>query len=225
MPPTPVISSPLTPPTHRVLVIDDHPLFRRGVCQLLALEPNFEVVGEAASGEEGLLLAKSLDPDLILLDLNMKGLNGLETLQLMRDADVAARIIILTVSNAAQDLVAAIRAGSDGYILKDTDPEEMLQLLRNAMEGQDAISPELIGLLASALRKESLSEKRSQASLTERELCILKYLAAGKSNKLIARELDIMESTVKVHIRNLLKKLKFRSRVEAAVWAVSNQLS
>lgn len=209
---------------YKALVIDDHPLFRRGVCQLLEMSARFKVVGEASDGNEGLALALQLDPDVILLDLNMKGMNGIQTLESMRDADVAARIVILTVSNAAEDLVAAIRAGSDGYILKDADPEEILRLLHGVMEGQDAISPELIGLLASALRRESQSEKRSHAGLTERELSILKCLAAGKSNKLIARDLDIMESTVKVHIRNLLKKLKFRSRVEAAVWAVSNQL-
>jgi two-component system nitrate/nitrite response regulator NarL len=214
-----------TAPLTRTLVIDDHPLFRRGVCQLLSLEPGFEIVGEAASGEEGLELARQLDPDLILLDLNMKGLGGIETLRAMRDADIAARILILTVSNAAEDLIAAIRAGSDGYVLKDTDPNDMLRLIRNAMDGQDAISPELIGLLTLALRQESLGEARSQAGLTERETAILRCLAAGMSNKLIAREFDIMESTVKVHIRNLLKKLKFRSRVEAAVWAVSKQIS
>lgn len=214
-----------TAPLTRTLVIDDHPLFRRGVCQLLSLEPGFEIVGEAASGEEGLELARQLDPDLILLDLNMKGLGGIETLRAMRDADIAARILILTVSNAAEDLIAAIRAGSDGYVLKDADPNDMLRLIRSAMDGQDAISPELIGLLTLALRQESLGEARSQASLTERETAILRCLAAGKSNKLIARELDIMESTVKVHIRNLLKKLKFRSRVEAAVWAVSRQIA
>lgn len=212
-------------PLIRTLVIDDHPLFRRGVCQLLGLEPGFEIVGEAASGEEGIELARRLDPDLILLDLNMKGLGGIETLRAMRDADIGARILILTVSNAAEDLIAAIRAGSDGYVLKDTDPNDMLRLIRNAMDGQDAISPELIGLLTLALRQESLGEARSQAGLTERETAILRCLAAGMSNKLIAREFDIMESTVKVHIRNLLKKLKFRSRVEAAVWAVSKQIS
>jgi len=212
-------------PLIRTLVIDDHPLFRRGVCQLLGLEPGFEIVGEAASGEEGIELARRLDPDLILLDLNMKGLGGIETLRAMRDADIGARILILTVSNAAEDLIAAIRAGSDGYVLKDTDPNDMLRLIRNAMDGQDAISPELIGLLTLALRQESLGEARSQVGLTERETAILRCLAAGMSNKLIAREFDIMESTVKVHIRNLLKKLKFRSRVEAAVWAVSKQIT
>jgi two-component system nitrate/nitrite response regulator NarL len=207
----------------RVIVIDDHPLFRRGVCQLLALEPGFSVVGEAAGGQEGIELAKQHDPDLILLDLNMKGMNGLETLRTMRDMEIDARIILLTVSNAPDDLIAAIRAGSDGYILKDNDPDAILQLITTAMRGQNAISPELTSLLATALREESVLEGRNHTDLTEREQGILKCLAAGKSNKLIARELDIMESTVKVHIRNLLKKLKFRSRVEAAVWAVANQ--
>jgi two-component system nitrate/nitrite response regulator NarL len=207
----------------RVLVIDDHPLLRKGVCQLLELTEGFTVVGEAASGREGIELAKQLDPDLILLDLNMKGINGLETLRTLRDMGEDARIILLTVSNAPEDLIAAIRAGADGYILKDNDPDDILSLIANAMQGQTAISPELASLLAAALREESVTEQRSQASLTERESAILKCLAAGMSNKLIARELDIMESTVKVHVRNLLKKLKFRSRVEAAVWAVANQ--
>jgi two-component system, NarL family, nitrate/nitrite response regulator NarL len=212
------------PESTRVLIIDDHPLFRRGVCQLLALAQGFEVVGEAASGQEGIELAKSLDPDLILLDLNMKGMNGLETLRTMRDMEIDARIILITVSDAPEDLIAAIRAGSDGYILKDNDPDDILKLIDSAMHGRNAISPELTSLLATALREESVVEQRNHASLTERETAILKCLAAGMSNKLIARELDIMESTVKVHIRNLLKKLKFRSRVEAAVWAVANNL-
>lgn len=208
----------------RVLIIDDHPLFRRGVSQLLELNQGFELVGEAASGQEGIDLAKRLDPDLILLDLNMKGMSGLETLSTMRDLEIDARIILITVSNSPEDLVAAIRAGSDGYILKDNDPDDILKLIDDAMHGQTAISPELTSLLATALREERVLEQRNHASLTERENAILKCLAAGKSNKLIARELDIMESTVKVHIRNLLKKLKFRSRVEAAVWAVAHGL-
>ena len=205
-----------------VLVIDDHPLFRRGVTQLLELSPVLRVVGEAASGEEGLQQAKKLDPELILLDLNMKGLNGIQTLQAMRDAGIEARIVILTVSDAAEDLVSAIRAGADGYLLKDTEPELMLQHLHDALLSKTVISEGLTGLLANALRNEAVHDNRQQADLTDRERVILGFLANGLSNKLIARELDIMESTVKVHIRNLLKKLKFRSRVEAAVWAVTN---
>lgn len=212
------------PDKTRVLIIDDHPLFRRGVSQLLALARTFEVIGEAAGGPEGIELAKRLDPDLILLDLNMKGMNGLETLRTMRDLEIDARIILITVSDSPEDLIAAIRAGSDGYILKDNDPDDILRLIDGAMHGLTAISPELTSLLASALREESVGIQRNQASLTERETAILKCLSGGMSNKLIARELDIMESTVKVHIRNLLKKLKFRSRVEAAVWAVANHI-
>ena len=212
------------PTTTRVLIIDDHPLFRRGVSQLLGLADGFTIVGEAASGQEGIELAKRIDPDLILLDLNMKGMNGLETLRTMRDLEIDARIILVTVSDAPEDLIAAIRSGADGYILKDNDPDDILKLIDSAMHGKTAISPELTSLLATALREESVVEQRTQASLTERETAILKCLAGGMSNKLIARELDIMESTVKVHIRNLLKKLKFRSRVEAAVWAVANQI-
>ena len=208
----------------KTLVIDDHPLFRKGVIQLLGMDPEFDVVAEASSGDQGVEIAIQNNPDLILLDLNMKGLNGIETLQLMRDKDIDSRIIILTVSNNPDDLVGAIRAGSDGYILKDTDPEEMIRLIKESMLGKNAISAELSGLLATALRQEAVVINRSQAGLTDRELSILKCLAHGMSNKLIARELDIMDSTVKVHIRNLLKKLKFRSRVEAAVWAVSNNI-
>jgi two-component system nitrate/nitrite response regulator NarL len=207
-----------------VLIVDDHPLFRIGVRQLLALETGYDVVGEAASGQEGIALARLHDPDLILLDLNMNGMDGLETLRTMRDLGVDARIIVLTVSNSPDDLMTAIRAGSDGFILKDNDPEDILRMIASALEGKNAISPELASLLATALREEAASERRGGANLTDRETSILKCLAAGKSNKLIARDLDIMESTVKVHIRNLLKKLHFKSRLEAAIWAVDQDL-
>jgi two-component system nitrate/nitrite response regulator NarL len=206
----------------RVLIIDDHPLFRRGVRQLLELESGYDIVGEAAGGQLGIELARVHDPDLILLDLNMTGMGGLETLRTMRDLGVDARIIVLTVSNSPDDLIAAIRAGSDGFILKDNDPEDILRMIAGALDGKNAISPELTSLLATALREEASMERRGGANLTERETAILKCLATGKSNKLIARELDIMESTVKVHIRNLLKKLHFKSRLEAAVWAVNH---
>lgn len=209
--------------TIKTLIIDDHPLFRRGLGQLLAMDNDFVVVGEAASGEEGIQLAEEKEPDLVLLDLNMRGLNGIETLMAMRQANLDARIIILTVSNSAENLVSAIRAGCDGYILKDTDPEDMMNLIRMSMHGQNAISPELSSVLANMLRQES-AESRTRTDLTDREMDVLKCLAQGMSNKLIAREFDIVESTVKIHIRNILKKLKFRSRVEAAVWAVSNNI-
>ncbi|MBS0368221.1 MAG: two-component system response regulator NarL [Proteobacteria bacterium] len=212
------------PALSSVIIIDDHPLFRKGVSQLIALNNELHLIGEASSGEEGLELAKALEPDLILLDLNMKGMNGIETLKALRDADLAARILILTVSDAADDLVAAIRAGADGYLLKDMEPEELLAQIVEAQRGRIVISPSLNGLLARSLREEAQAAERSVAPLTEREKDILGCLASGLSNKLIARDLNIAEGTVKVHIKNLLKKLKFRSRLEAAVWAIDQNL-
>mgnify|MGYP000968946518 FL=1 len=209
-----------TPATTSVIIIDDHPLFRKGVSQLIALDDRLHLIGEASSGEEGLELARALEPDLILLDLNMKGMSGIETLHALREADLAARILILTVSDAADDLVAAIRAGADGYLLKDMEPEELLARIVEALRGRIVISESLNGLLARSLRDEAQAAERSLAPLTERERDILGCLASGLSNKLIARDLNIAEGTVKVHIKNLLKKLKFRSRLEAAVWAI-----
>ena len=203
-----------------VVIIDDHPLFRKGVSQLLALNDELQLIGEASSGEEGLEIARALEPDLILLDLNMKGMNGIETLRALREADLAARILILTVSDAADDLVAAIRAGADGYLLKDMEPEDLLARIVEALRGRIVITESLSGLLARSLRDEAQAAERSLAPLTEREKDILGCLAGGLSNKLIARDLNIAEGTVKVHIKNLLKKLKFRSRLEAAVWAI-----
>lgn len=203
-----------------VIVIDDHPLFRKGVCQLIALSDRLRLVGEASSGEDGLTLAQTADPDLILLELNMKGMSGIDTLRALRDADLGARIIILTVSDAAEDLVAAIRAGADGYLLKDTEPEDLLARMSEALAGRIVIDDSLTGLLARSLREEAQSAERSLAHLTERERAILQCLATGLSNKLIGRELGIAEGTVKVHIKSLLRKLKFRSRLEAAVWAI-----
>ena len=213
-----------TPTTTSVIIIDDHPLFRKGVSQLIALNDQLHLICEASSGEEGLELARALEPDLILLDLNMKGMSGIETLRALRDADLAARILILTVSDAADDLVAAIRAGADGYLLKDMEPEELLARIVEAMRGRIVISESLNGLLARSLRDEAQAAERSLAPLTERERDILGCLASGLSNKLIARDLNIAEGTVKVHIKNLLKKLKFRSRLEAAVWAIDQNL-
>ncbi|WP_297505085.1 two-component system response regulator NarL [Ferrovum sp.] len=213
---------PLPPHEIRVLVIDDHPLFRRGVLQLLASTPHFKTVGEADTGDDGIVQALELKPDLILLDLNMKkGLDGIATLQHLQGAELDTKIVILTVSDDPQDLVTAIRAGAEGYLLKDTDPEQMIGHLNEVMFGRTVVSDTLTHCLAIALRDDSMKTLRQPSALTEREDSIVQCLAQGLSNKLIARELGIMESTVKVHIRNLLKKLNFHSRLEAAVWAVT----
>lgn len=203
-----------------VLVIDDHPLFRKGVQQLLEMDGEFVVEGEAADGTTGLELARRMNPDLILLDINMKGMSGIETLKAIKAADLDSRVIMLTVSDHEEDLVNALRSGADGYLLKDMEPEQLLANLKAAGQGQLALSDRLVGMLAHALREESRPTDPAKAGLTDREFEILRLIASGLSNKLIARKLDISEGTVKVHVKHLLKKLNLRSRVEAAVWAV-----
>ena len=207
----------------RLLIIDDHPLFRRGVMQLVRMAPEFDVVGEGSSGAEGISLAQALDPDMILLDLNMKDMNGIEVLKAIKDKGSDARVVMLTVSDQAEDLVAALRAGADGYLLKEMEPEDLLAKLREAAAGHMTLTERLAGLLAHSLREDTRPKTPDEAGLTDQEGRILDLIAAGKSNKLIARELDIAEGTVKVHVKHLLRKLNLRSRVEAAVWAVEQK--
>ena len=205
-----------------VVIIDDHPLFRKGVRQLLDLEPELQVVAEASSGEEGVQQVARHQPDLVLLDLNMKGMGGLRALEAIKRRHPETRVVILTVSDNSDDLIGTIRAGANGYLLKDMEPEEMLVCLKDAVSGKTVISTELTGQLAKALHQEATANSRSVKELTEREIQILRGVADGKSNKLIARDLDITEGTVKVHVKNLLHKLNFHSRVEAAIWVVAN---
>jgi len=206
-----------------VVVIDDHPLFRKGVADLIRMEPSLRLVGEAADGESGVRVARETDPDLILLDLNMKGWNGLQTLERLRALDLDARVIVLTVSDSEEDVVAALRAGADGYLLKDMEPEDILASLRRATQGRVVISERLTELLAHALREDPRPRRPEQAGLTPREEEILALIAKGYSNKLVARELGLTVGTVKVHVKHILKKLGLRTRVEAAVWAINSQ--
>ncbi len=206
-----------------VIVIDDHPLFRKGVADLIAMEPALRLVGEAADGESGIRLARETQPDLILLDMNMKGMDGIATLQRLRAQDLDARVIMLTVSDNEEDVVAALRAGADGYLLKDMEPEDILRALQRATAGRLVISERLTELLARALREEPRPHGPAEAGLTPREQEILNLIAKGYSNKLIARDLDLAVGTVKVHVKHILRKLKLKTRVEAAVWAVNGR--
>ena len=204
-----------------ILIIDDHPLLRRGVSQLLELEDDLELVGEAGEAETGIRLTLELDPDMVLLDLNMPGMNGIETLKCLREEGFAGRVVMFTVSDHEEDVVDALQAGADGYLLKDMDPDELVRQMRQASLGRMVISENLTALLAGALRSQRSQPAAPDIhSLTQREREILCELAGGLSNKMIARRLDISEGTVKVHVKHLLKKLNLRSRVEAAVWAV-----
>lgn len=209
----------------RVLIVDDHPLIRKALAQLFADRLDFVVAGEAATCDEGYALALKLKPDLLLLDLQYgkSSRDGVGTLRALREAEFDGYIVILTVSDNAEDLAAAIRAGADGYLLKDTDPDELMKNIANVVEGQTVISPALAGALASTIRREPGAGNRRMESLTAREKDILSLLIKGLSNKLIAQDLKISEGTVKVHIKGLLRKLGFRSRLEAAVWAIEKQ--
>ncbi len=209
--------------TYSVLAIDDHPLFRKGVADLIDMEASLQLIGEAANGENGLRLAVELNPDLILLDINMKGMNGIETLKAIKQMELDSRILMLSVSDNEEDVVAALRLGADGYLLKDMEPEDILECLRSAVQGKVVISDRLTQLLARALREEAEAPKAlAEVELTAREREILGLISCGMSNRLISKELDIKEGTVKVHVKHLLKKLNLHSRVEAAVWALKN---
>ena len=196
----------------KVLIIDDHPLMRRGIQQLVELEEGFEVVGGAGNGSEGINLALQTSPDLIILDLNMKGLSGLDTLKALRAEDVDARIVILTVSDAKNDIFTLVDAGADGYLLKDTEPDTLLSQLKRIAQGEVILSDSIKNLLL-----ERQSSQSPIDSLTDREIDVLRLVATGLSNKQIAGQLFISEETVKVHIRNLLRKLNVHSRVAATV--------
>jgi len=205
-----------------VVIVDDHPLFRRGLTQLLGTLPRFTLLGEASCGKDGIQLVKSVHPDLLLLDLNMKDMSGLDVLRELKSSDLDTRIVMITVSDQAEDLLAALRAGADGYLLKDMEPEQMLENLQSVADGRIIVSEALTHLLAVALRQQKRPDNPEEAGLTEQELRILERIATGKSNKLIGKELDIAEGTVKVHVKHILRKLNLRSRVEAAVWSVEN---
>jgi len=207
-----------------ILLIDDHPLLRKGVKQLIELDSQLLVIGEASNAEEGITQAKQLEPDLILLDLNMPEINGIETLKLLRDAGVASRVVVFTVSDNEEDVIAALKAGADGYLLKDMEPEDLLSNLNQAALGKMVISERLSAMLAQALQSNRKRTGPDISSLSPREKQIIKLIAAGLPNKLIARKLNITEGTVKVHVKHLFKKLNLRSRVEVAVWAVQEGL-
>lgn len=196
----------------RVMLVDDHPLMRRGINQLLSLEDEFEVVAEASNGTEAIALAHEVEPDMILLDLNMKGMSGLDTLKALRTDGSSATIVILTVSDSAADIEAIVRAGADGYLLKDTEPDQLVELLKDAVHGNKAYSD----VVAAYLR-----DRQDQTDvfdlLTEREAQILGEVAKGYRNKQVADRLFISESTVKVHMKSLLKKLRVPSRTAATV--------
>ncbi len=203
----------------KVLLVDDHPLMRKGISQLLCYEDEFTVVAEASNGADAITIASQQEPDLILLDLNMKGMSGLDTLKVMREEGITATVIVLTVSDNRQDIIALINAGADGYLLKDTEPDELVRMLKQAMLTGTAYSD----IVTEIMRSTPVNDDDIFNSLTKREKEILTKVARGLSNRQIAEQFFISEATVKVHLKSLLKKLKVKSRVAATVLYLEHQ--
>ena len=215
-----------TPKPISVLLVDDHTLFRSGIRSLLQRNTEFTVVGEASDGVEGIKRAKQLQPDVVLLDLNMPGMSGVETLQLLLQDCPHAAVIMLTVSEEAEDLTTALHAGARGYLIKNIDADYLTRAIRRAAAGESVLAESMTGKLVAHLQSGGGNKAVPAVSeldkLTPREREILACLARGESNKLIARVLDVAESTVKIHVQNILKKLGLSSRVQAAVFAVEH---
>lgn len=208
-----------------VLLVDDHTLFRSGIRSLLQRHADFTVVGEASDGVEGIKRAKQLHPDVVLLDLNMPGMSGVETLQLILQDCPGTAIVMLTVSEDAEDLTQALKAGACGYLIKNIDADYLVRALRRAAAGETVVAEAMTGKLVAQLQAGTVREEPASEldKLTPREKEIIACLARGESNKGIARSLDLAESTVKIHVQNVLKKLKLTSRVQAAVYAVEHR--
>ena len=220
----------------QLLVVDDHSLFRRGLTALLSQDPRFEVSCEAGDVGEALRCLARQRPDVILLDNHLPGVLGVDAIPALREAAPGSRVLMLTVSENEADLVAALKAGADGYLLKTVESHHLCEAIVKVMNGESVVSPEMTTKLVSALRSQPAANGNGNgnddavaapvatadaelASLSTRELEILHLIARGDSNKHIARQLDIAETTVKIHVQHILRKLHLTSRVQAAVFA------
>lgn len=212
------------PASIRVVVIDDHTLFRRGITALLSRVQGIAIVGEAADGFDGIKTVAQQRPDVVLLDLNMPGISGIDALHAILKEAPGTRIVMLTVSEDGDDLMLALRAGALGYLLKNIESDFLVDAVRRAAEGESVMSPEMTAKLLRQVRSGGTAAP-TQPALSPREREILGFLARGASNKEIARALDVAESTVKIHVQHILRKLELTSRVQAAVWAVEHGLA
>ena len=204
----------------RLLLVDDHPLLRRAVAELLSLESDLSVVGQASNGQEALDFLAKNNVDLVILDHKMPILTGMETLKEIKARNFNTKTILFTVSDSGEDIQEALKLGVDGYLLKDIEPELINTDIRKILRGELVISPSLAPILAQILRTPSIEDISS--NLTSRELQVIQMISEGLSNKMIAHKLSITESTVKVHVKHIINKTGLRTRVEAAVWTVNH---
>jgi DNA-binding NarL/FixJ family response regulator len=218
-------SAPRTLPTIRLAVVDDHALFRAGLISLIGEMPEFEVVGEAGDGQEALQLVKRARPDVLLLDVNMPVMGGVETVSALRSLpkNEQCRILMLTISKSEEDLLGAIAAGADGYLLKSAEPEELRKAIRLVHQGLSVLSPQVTRqVLRAAMAGET--SRPAESGLSSREMEVLECLAQGKTTAQIAAKLFISENTVKTHVRHILEKLEASNRAEAVSKAVQTGL-
>ena len=221
----------------RILVVDDHTLFRRGLTALLQRDPQFEVVGDAGDASEAQRRAQELQPDVILLDNHLPGVNGVDALPALHEAAPGVKVLILTVSEDEHDLSAALRGGACGYLLKTIEGDALSQAIRRAVRGESVVAEEMTGKLIAAYRDAAAPRAGPDAEpaapappasrldvMSPRELDILRSIARGQGNKEIARSLGIAETTVKIHVQHVLRKLDVSSRVHAAVIATEHGL-
>jgi two-component system NarL family response regulator len=212
--------------TIRVLICDDHALFRRGLVMVLESEGGILVVGEAEDGGDALAKAEELAPDVVLMDVRMPKVSGIDATRAIAEAVPATKIIMLTVSDEEEDLYEAVKAGATGYLLKEISIEEVAGAVRAVVAGQSLISPSMASKLLSEFNNlaKQAQQKSLAPKLTDRELQVLKLVAQGMSNREVAGQLYISENTVKNHVRNILEKLHLHSRMEAVVYAVREKL-
>lgn len=214
----------------RILLIDDHTLFRSGVKALLQRQPDFEVVGEASDGLEGVKLVEQVEADVVLLDLDMPSMNGREALEQIRETHPNLAVLMLTVSEDCEALGECLKLGARGYLLKKIDQDFLLRSIRAAYNGDSVISPQMMTKFVNRLSEPLEAARTRQAQgtdptvLTRRERQTLAWLARGVSNKEIARALNLAESTVKVHVQSILRKLNLSSRVQAAIYAIEHKI-
>jgi NarL family two-component system response regulator LiaR len=203
----------------RIMIVDDHTVVRKGIRALLATEQDLEVIGEAVDGEEAVALYEKLNPDLLLLDLIMPKLNGIEVIKEIKGSHPEAKILVLTSFAADDQVFPAIKAGALGYLLKDTEPEDLIRSIREVYRGESSLSPTIARKVLNEVFHPA-EKKLSPDPLTKREIDVLQVLAKGKSNRDIAEELTISETTVRTHVSNILGKLHLASRTEAALYAL-----
>jgi DNA-binding NarL/FixJ family response regulator len=211
-----------SPETLRVLLVDDHDLFRTGLRNLLE-EQGVHVVGEAADGAQAIRMVRELAPDVVVMDLNMPGMTGVEATRQVTTLAPLTRVVVLTISDQDEDVMNAILAGACGYLMKDSSIQDLMQGIRAAAVGESLISPHIAAKVLQRMRATGTSEQDAEtirAELSDREIEVLKLIANGKDNAQIAAELHISPKTVKNHISNILMKLQIDNRIQAAVYAV-----